>query len=188
MSKQTYFRVCHKDTLQGLWYTYNGEFTGLIHNEFGFCQNNELRMDFDEEIVGWLSAVETLDNLFHWFSKEDISRLQEHGWFIHEFEAIDVKFYERFQHTVIKQDTSKVVMVHELMRNGGTRELGVRGYDENTTNPNLLSVNISNLDELLNKHAKQHMIEWDLERFKISHRRLYATFSAVFNEATTNKI
>ena len=52
MSKQTYFRVCHKDTLQGLWYTYEGEFTGLIHNEFGFCQNNALRMDFDEEIVG----------------------------------------------------------------------------------------------------------------------------------------
>jgi hypothetical protein len=42
------------------------------------------------------------------------------------------------------------------------------------------------LDELLDKHAKQHMIDWDLERFKISHRRLYATFKAVFNEATTN--
>jgi hypothetical protein len=125
-NKQTYFRVCHKDTLQGLWYTYGGEFTGLIHNEFGFCQNNALRMDFDEEIVGWLSAVETLDNLFHWFTQKDINELQKHGWYIHEFEAEDVKFYERFQHTVIKQGTSKVVMVHELMRNGATRE-----YDEN---------------------------------------------------------
>ena len=42
------------------------------------------------------------------------------------------------------------------------------------------------LDELLNKYAKQHMIEWNLERFKISHRRLYAMFRAVYNEATTD--
>lgn len=39
-----------------------------------------------------------------------------------------------------------------------------------------------NLDEFLNKHAKTHMVDWDLERFKISHRRLYATFKAVFDE------
>jgi hypothetical protein len=71
-------------------------------------------MDFDEEIVGWLSAVETLDGLFHWFSEEDIAKLENHGWFIHEFEAEDVKFYERFQHTIIKQDTSKPVRVHSL--------------------------------------------------------------------------
>lgn len=42
---------------------------------------------------------------------------------------------------------------------------------------------MSELDELLNKHAKQHMVEWDLERFKISHRRLYATLKAVYEEA-----
>ena len=42
------------------------------------------------------------------------------------------------------------------------------------------------LDELLNKHAKNHMIDWDLARFKISHRRLYTIFRAVFNEATTD--
>lgn len=110
----TYFRVCHKDTLQGLWYAFNGEFTGLIHTDFSFCQNNELIMEFDEELVGWLSAVETLDNLFNWFSKEDIERLEAYGWFIHEFEAENVKFYDRFQHMVIKQDTAKVIQVHEL--------------------------------------------------------------------------
>jgi hypothetical protein len=121
-NKQTYFRVCHKDTLQGLWYAFNGEFTGLIHNEFSFCQNNELRMDFDEEIVGWLSAVKNLEDLWVWFTKEDIARLQEHGWFIHEFEAEDVKFYDRFQHLVIKQDTSNVFMVHEIMQNGTIQE------------------------------------------------------------------
>jgi hypothetical protein len=113
-NKQTYFRVCHEDTLQGLWYTYEGEFTGLIHDKFNFCANAELRMDFDEEIVGWLSAVKNLEDLWVWFTKEDIAQLQDHGWFIHEFEAEDVKFYDRFQHTVIKQDTSKVIKIHKL--------------------------------------------------------------------------
>lgn len=110
----TYFRVCHRDTLQGLWYTYNGEFTGLIHNEFSFCTNRDLEMEFDESIVGWLSATDTLDSLWRWFSKEDIIKLQEHGWYIHEFHTEDVKFYERFQHLIIKQDTSRVVRIIEI--------------------------------------------------------------------------
>ena len=114
MNKQTYFRVCHKDTLQGLWYTFNGEFTGLIHDEFSFCTNTELKMDFDPEIVGWVSAVETLDLLWNWFSKEDVIKLQEHGWFVHEYESEDNKFYERFQHTVIKQETSKPIFIYSI--------------------------------------------------------------------------
>lgn len=113
MNKKIY-RVCNKETLQGLWYDYKGQFTGLIHEDFNFCVNNELEMDFDPEIVGWLSATESLDTLYNWFTKDDIKQLQSHGWFIHEFEAIDVKFYERFQHQIIKQDTSKVLRVIEL--------------------------------------------------------------------------
>lgn len=112
--KNKYYRVCNKETLQGLWYDYKGQFTGLIHEEFAFCKNYELEMDFDPEIVGWLSATESLETLYNWFPKEDIVRLQKWGWFIHEFEASDVKFYERFQHQVIKQDTSKVLRIIEL--------------------------------------------------------------------------
>ena len=103
---KTFYRVCNLNTMQGLWYDYNGEFTGLIHNEFKFCLNNELRMDFDPEIVGWLSAVEELDHLWAWFSKQDVHNLQKHGWFIHQFEAQESKFYERFQHLIIKQETA----------------------------------------------------------------------------------
>ena len=111
MGKNFYYRVCHKDTLQGLWYDYKGEFTGLIHNDFNFCTNNALEMDFDPEIVGWLSATDSLETLYHWFPQEDIKILQEYGWFIHEFEAEDVKFYERFQHLIINQETSIVSRV-----------------------------------------------------------------------------
>jgi hypothetical protein len=103
-----FYRVNHKVTQQGLWYDFKGNFTGLIHDKFSFCQNKDLKMDFDEELLGWLSAVENLDDLWKWFSKEDIKQLQEHDWFIHEYKTNDYKFYERFQHLVIKQKTSEV--------------------------------------------------------------------------------
>jgi hypothetical protein len=38
--------------------------------------NTELKMDFDVELVGWLSATDNLEELFNWFTKEDIVELQ----------------------------------------------------------------------------------------------------------------
>ncbi len=43
------------------------------------------------------------------------------------------------------------------------------------------------LDMLLDKHAKRHMIDWNLSRFKVSHKRLYATFKAVFDELKSKR-
>ena len=112
--RKKYYRVCNINTYQGLWYDYQGTFTGLIHNDFNFCSNSELKMDFDEEIVGWLSATDSIEELYKWFPKEDILKLQEYGWYIHEFEADEVKFYERFQHQVIKQSSSKFIKLIKL--------------------------------------------------------------------------
>ena len=42
---KSYYRVCHYETLQGLWYAFNGDFTGLIHDKFKFCLNNELELE-----------------------------------------------------------------------------------------------------------------------------------------------
>lgn len=117
---KTFYRVNNKWTGQGLWYDYAGDFTGLIHDRFRFCKNNELAMDFDPEIAGWLSATEQLEQLWFWFPKEDIARLEEHGWFIHEYQvpADCVKWYERFQHWVIKQDSirvSRIIPLQELL-------------------------------------------------------------------------
>ena len=64
-------------------------------------------MEFDPDLVGWLSATETLEDLYKWFSKEDILELQTHGWFVFEYEAEHFKFYDKFQHYVICQKTSK---------------------------------------------------------------------------------
>lgn len=105
---KTFYRVCNPESEQGLWYDFKGKFTGLIHTKFSFCKNHELKMDFDDELVGWLSAVETIDDLYQWFTKEDILKLQEFGWYIHEYEVDSFYFYERFQHHVIHQETSKI--------------------------------------------------------------------------------
>lgn len=103
---KTFYRVCHENTKQGLWYCPEGTFTGLIHDKFKFCKNSTLEMHFDEELTGWLSATESLEDLMNWFSEEDIKELQKHGWFIFEYAVKDYKFYDRFQHYIINQETS----------------------------------------------------------------------------------
>ena len=110
----TFFRVCNNQSKQGLWYNFDGTFTGLIHNKFNFCENTSLKMDFDPKLVGWLSATQTLDDLFKWFSKEDIRKLQEHGWFITEYQTDLFWFYQPFQHWVICQENSKPIKKHIL--------------------------------------------------------------------------
>lgn len=109
-----FYRVCNINTQQGLWYKFDGNFTGLIHNEFNFCLNNQLKMDFDEELVGWLSSTDSLETLYQWFTENDIKKLQKYGWFIHVYETQDYKFYEKFKHYIIKQSTSKLIDKIEL--------------------------------------------------------------------------
>jgi IS1 family transposase len=106
---KTFYRVSNTNTQQGLWYNFDGNFTGLIHNKFNFCTHKDLKMDFDETLVGYLSATDSLDTLYEWFPKEDILKLQKHGYYIHIYETDDFKFYEKFQHLVINQSKSKLI-------------------------------------------------------------------------------
>jgi hypothetical protein len=131
--ERVFYRVCNQHTLRGLWYDFNGNFTGIIHNEFNFCKHKDLEMDFDPELVGWLSATDTLDKLFEWFPPSDIIKLQDEGWYLHKFIATDVKFYDRFQHLVIKQETSKpigVIMVQEVKTLNDNPEIATVKDDE----------------------------------------------------------
>lgn len=111
-----FYRVSNLETQQGLWYDFKGNFTGLIHDKFNFCQNNQLKMDFDEELIGYLSATPDLETLFVWFTKNDILQLQEHGYYIHEYKTDDYKFYERFQHHVINQEKSIIIRQIKLTK------------------------------------------------------------------------
>ena len=63
-------------------------------------------MPFDPELVGWLSATDSLEDLFNWFSKDDIEKLENYGWYVTVYEAKKVKQYKN--HLVICQKTSRV--------------------------------------------------------------------------------
>lgn len=107
--KRNFYRVGNTQTQQGLWYGFKGNFTGLIHNEFNFCTNCKLPMPYSENIVGWLSATDNLENLFFWFTKEDIKRLETFGFYMGEYEATEYKQHEN--HWLIKQDSSKLIRI-----------------------------------------------------------------------------
>lgn len=101
---KTFYRIANTDTNQGLWYNIDGAFTGLIHNQFDFCALHQLPMPFDKNISGYLSATETLDELFDWFPVDDIIRLSEHGYLATVYKAVDYKFYNN--HWLINQSSS----------------------------------------------------------------------------------
>lgn len=105
--KKIFYRVCNTDTQQGLWYDYQGKFTGLIHYLYSFCKNQSLKMPYDAELVGFLSATDTIESLFNWFSREDIIKLQQYGYFIYEYEATNAREYKN--HWVIEKASSRPV-------------------------------------------------------------------------------
>lgn len=102
-----FYRVGNITTEQGLWYDFEGNFTGLIHNKFNFCKNHALPMPFDENVIGYLSATDDYETLFFWFTKEDIVELQKYGYQISVYESDDYKFHDN--HWLINQKTSIIV-------------------------------------------------------------------------------
>lgn len=117
MGNKLFYRVANIETNQGLWYDYDGSFTGLIHTKFNFCTNSELPMPYDSELIGWISAADDLEKLWFWFTKEDVYKLQSHGWYVYTFLATDWKMYsydDKISHTVINKMTSIPFMRIEI--------------------------------------------------------------------------
>lgn len=104
---KTFYRVAHKDSEQGLWYCNNGDFTGFIHDRFNFCKNSALEMPFDTKVVGFLSATDSLEDLFNWFPEEDILKLEPHGYFITVYQTNHFKWHNN--HWLIDQERSKKI-------------------------------------------------------------------------------
>lgn len=102
-----FYILSNIETEQGLWYDFKGNFTGIIQTKFTFCKNNDLPMPFDQNIVGWLSATETLEELYNWFTIEDIEKLENFGFCISIYETDDYKYYNN--HWIINQKTSKFI-------------------------------------------------------------------------------
>lgn len=104
MKEKLFYRVANIAAQEGLWYDWNGGFTGLIHTKYNFCQCHDLPMPYDPEVIGWLSTTDTLEDLYNWFSKEDIKELSKYGYSIVVYRAKDYQFYHN--HWIIKQETS----------------------------------------------------------------------------------
>jgi hypothetical protein len=104
--ERIFYRVGNINS-EGLWYNYDGNFTGRIH-KLDFLSNHKLPMPFEPELVGYLSAVETLEQLYKWFTREDIIRLQDMEYRIIEYISTDYKYYDYYQHYVINKETSIV--------------------------------------------------------------------------------
>lgn len=107
-----FFRVANPTTQQGLWYDFKGKFTGLIHNKFSFCENSKLEMPFNPELTGWLSATNSIEDLFYWFTPLDILRLQSYGYYVVSYSATDYKKYNN--HWLINQKTSEFIRTMPL--------------------------------------------------------------------------
>lgn len=101
---KTFYRLANNKTGAGLWYDMKGKFTGLIHTEFNFCKNSSLPMPYDQNIQGYLSATETVEELYNWFSKEEIEKLSKHGYRILKYKSSDYKKYNN--HWVINKNKS----------------------------------------------------------------------------------
>jgi hypothetical protein len=102
-----FYRVANIETNQGLWYDYSGNFTGLIHDKFDFCLNTKLPMPYNEKIIGYLSATATVEELFNWFTKEDITRLGQFGYYVMAYESSDYFFDNN--HWVFRKDDSTLI-------------------------------------------------------------------------------
>lgn len=106
MKPKIFFRIADNKTRQGLWYDYQGKFTGLIHGKYNFCGASKLPMPYDPRLIGWLSTTDKLETLFLWFTKDEIKRLEQSGYELSVYEATEYMEYEN--HWVIKQDSSRL--------------------------------------------------------------------------------
>ncbi|MDU1892955.1 MAG: hypothetical protein E6767_19925 [Dysgonomonas sp.] len=107
METKRFYRVANIINNQGLWYDMDGNFTGLIHSKFNFCTNHNLEMPYDENVIGYLSAADNLEDVSKWFTKDDIRRLEEYDYHLFEYISDDYKFYNG--HWLISQKTSTIV-------------------------------------------------------------------------------
>ena len=103
-NEKTFYRV-GKEDYSGLWYNQQGEFHGLIHNLE--LLNKNLPMPFDKEIVGWLSATDSLEDLKNWFNEDDMKILEPLGYKILAYKTSSYRFHNN--HYVINQRESKII-------------------------------------------------------------------------------
>jgi hypothetical protein len=107
MNPRYFVRITHAKTKQGVWYDFDGNFTGLIHTKYSFCKSSNLQMPYCEDTVGWISATETIGELLEWFPLKDIRRLQIYGYEVALFESTLYK-YKGTHWLLSKKDSKRI--------------------------------------------------------------------------------
>ena len=105
--EKLFYRVHHPRDL-GLWYNGKAEFTNEIEKLDLKCA--KLDMSFDDNCAGgFISCTDTLDNLYNWFSREELLKLVDNGYDVLVFKAEESKFHEKFKHHLFKKEGSIIV-------------------------------------------------------------------------------
>lgn len=109
MEKKIFYRVGTKDG-GGMWYHPDGTYHGSINTEpFSMLQCHSVTMPFDENIVGYLSVVDSLENLKKWFNDKDMEKLTPIGYQVLSYEATDYRIHDN--HWIINQKTSTLLTI-----------------------------------------------------------------------------
>lgn len=103
MNTKLFYRVEGIDGHAGLWYDRDGTFTNRIKTIEPACINCDLPMPYDDQVLGYVSAVDDLADLYAWFSKEDLQAMLKYGFVLKIFESTDYKYYHN--HWLIKIDS-----------------------------------------------------------------------------------
>lgn len=81
------YRVTSTDKDCSFWYDENGQ-PSEVFKEYGWLTASKLPMPFDQNMVGWLSGTFTMEQLYGWFSKEELIELCKDGKYcLHEYET-----------------------------------------------------------------------------------------------------
>ena len=93
------YRLEFKDNSCGLWYNGNGAWCfengiGALGDE---CKTKTLPMDYDwrykQDGRNWFSSCSNIEDLLHWYSKEDATKLMNNGFVFTRYLATEYVEY-----------------------------------------------------------------------------------------------
>lgn len=93
------YRLEFKDNSCGLWYNGNGDWCfengiGALGDE---CKTKTLPMDYDwrykQDGRDWFSSCSNIEDLLHWYSKEDATKLMNNGFVFTRYLATEYVEY-----------------------------------------------------------------------------------------------
>lgn len=100
------YRLEAVDENNGLWYNSNNEYVWGCKDCEGDAK--DLPMGYDERYhidgKNWFSSCSKIDDLLHWYSKEDAQYLLDHGFVFTKYLAVD--FHEFELETVFLKETA----------------------------------------------------------------------------------